>query len=120
MANIKLSKTQKSVMDHLYKTLSVIDKYETFEEFFDNSGVEQNTFTTAIRCNGAYNSSEKYKTKDPEKFEKMKTDFYRAKNERIMIVFAKTETIKVLEKYGLVQIIESAKYNGGAEIVKVL
>ena len=117
---MKLSKTQKNIMDKLNKTLSVIDKYETFEDFFDNSKCEQNTFTTALHCNAKYNSSEKYAAQDPEKFNKMREDFYKAKNERTLIVFAKTETINALAKNGLLEVVEAAKYNGGAEIVKVL
>lgn len=117
---MKLSKTQKNIMDKLNKTLSVLDKYETFEEFFDNSKCEQNTFTTAFNCNYKYNSSEKYAAQDPERFNEMRKDFYRAKNEQTLIVFAKTESINALERNGFLKIIEAAEYNGGAEIVKVL
>lgn len=117
---MKLSKTQKNIMDKLNNVLSVIDKYDTFEEFFDNSINEQNTFRTAYDCNSAYNSSEKYKTKDPLKFERIKENFYKAKNERILMVFAKTETINALVKYGLLEIVKEADYNGGAETVRIL
>ena len=117
---MKLSKAQQTVMEHLNKTLAVVDKYETFEEFFDNSKCEQNTFTTGCHCNCLYNTSEKYESKDPIKFNEMRKDFYKAKNDRILIAIAKTETINVLERNGLIKVIEPAEYNGGAEIVKVL
>ena len=116
---MKLSKAQKSVMDEMNNTLAVIDKYNTFEEFFDNSKNEQNTLTTAWNCNAAYNSSEKYEKQNPDKFNEMRKAFYRAKNERILLVFAKTETLNVLERYGLLEVVEHAKYKGGAERVKV-
>lgn len=117
---MKLSKTQQNVLEQLRKTIEVVSKYATHEDFFDNSKNEQSTFTTALHCNGAYNSSEKYKEKDAAEFARMAENFYRAKNEHITIVFAKTETINALEKAGYVKVIKHATYRGGAETVKVL
>lgn len=117
---MRLSETQQKVYENAKHTLEIVKKYDTYEEFFDNSKSEQNTFTTACHCNFRYNSSEKYKAIDPEQWENMKKGFYEAKNNNIIIVFAKTETVKALENAGLIQIVEPAKYKGSAETIKVL
>lgn len=117
---MKLSKAQENVMNDLNRTLAVVDKYDTFEDFFSNSNREQSHFTTAFDCNGDYDSVEKYESRDPKRFERMRKSFYEAKNERILIAYAKTETIKKLESLGLIEIVKEAEYSRGAETVKVL
>ncbi len=117
---MKLSNAQKKLYDRLTSTLAVFDKYATHEEFFDNSKGEQNTLTTAWHCNSLYDSSEKFQQREPEVWEKMRQNFYKAKNERIIIARAKTETMNALVRAGLIEIIEPAKYNGGPETVRVI
>lgn len=117
---MKLSQTQQKVLEKLQNTCRVCKKYETFEDFFDNSKYEQITFTTASYCNDAYNSSKKYKEKDSVRFEEMRKDFEACKNENILITFARTDTILKLQKLGYIKIIRSASYEGGAELVKVI
>jgi hypothetical protein len=116
----KLSNAQQKILNELTNTILVVRKYNTFEDFFDNSKYEQETFTTASYCNDLYNSAEKYKQQDLEKFEKMRTNFELCKNEAILITYAKTETINALVKLELIEVIEHAKFKGGAELVKVL
>lgn len=116
----KLSVTQQKLYNKVKSTIAVIEKYETHEDFFNNSKYEQNTFTTAEHCNSYYNSSEKYKKEDPKAWERMEEDFYKAKNEHITIVFAKTETVLALEKAGLIEIIKKADYENDAEVIKLL
>ena len=116
----KLSKTQQELMNKLTNVIKVIRKYDNYEDFFDNSKYEQSTFKTAIHCNACYNNSEKYKSRDLEDWEENRKAYELCKTDAILITFAKTETLKALEKYGLIKIIKEAEYNGGAEIVKVL
>lgn len=117
---MKLSITQKKLYDKLVSTVKVLEKYQSYEDFFDNSKDEQNTFTTAYHCNSYYNSSERYQQNDPQVWEEKKQSFYKARDEHILIVFAKTETLKALEKVGLIEIIEHAKHKGGCETVKII
>ena len=116
----KLTKAQERVMNNLNNTLAVIDKYETFEDFFDNSKGEQNSLTTGYHCGYHYNTVEKYTAKDPKAVERMRANFYQAKTDRILLASGKTETIKKLEKLGLIEIVEQASYESGFELVKVL
>lgn len=117
---MKLSKTQQRVYDEAKRTIEVIKKYETFEEFFDNSRGEQNQLKTAWGCNNLYNSSEKYKARKPEGWREIAESFYRIKNDSVLLVRAKTETINALVNAGLFEIVEAARYEGGCELVKVL
>lgn len=117
---MKLSKTQQRVYDELTSALAVIKKYATHEEFFINSKGEQNKLTTAFHCNCYFNSPEKYQNEDPDGWKRLQSNYYRAKNENILTIYAKTETVKALEKAGLIEIIEEAKYKGCSELVKVL
>lgn len=117
---MKLSKTQQNLMNELNNVLAVVDKYETHEEFFDNSKDEQRTLTTAFNLNDDWNSSEKFKAKDLEGFNEMSERFYNAKNKRILIVYAKTETVKALERNGLVEVVRPPYCKGAPELVKVL
>ena len=116
----KLSPTQIRTLDRLTHTLEVIRKYNDFADFFDNSINEQSQFPTASRCNIYFNSSEKYKNQAPNEWDELCKAFEKAKNDSILIVYAKTETIKALEKAGKIQIVEAAQYKGDAETVKVL
>jgi hypothetical protein len=116
----KVTQTQKNIMLNIQKTIDVINKYETFEQFFDNSKNEQNTLTTGYYCNGEYDTSEKYKNKNNIEFEQMKKSYELAKQENIIIVFAKTETLNKLEQLGYIKIVIPAKYKNGAETIKLL
>lgn len=116
----KVTQTQKNIMLNIQKTIDVINKYETFEQFFDNSKNEQNTLTTGYYCNGAYDTSEKYKNKNNIEFEQMKKSYELAKQENIIIVFAKTETLNKLEQLGYIKIVIPAEYKNGAETIKLL
>lgn len=116
----KLTPTQTRILNDLTNTLEVIRKYNDFADFFDHSENEQNHFATAFRCNSDYSSSEKYQTKDPETWRRMKEAFEAARNNSIISVLAKTETVNALEAAGKIQVIEHPRYKGGMETVKVL
>lgn len=117
---MKLSNTQRKIYEEVTATLAILKKYSTFEEFFDNSKYEQSTFTTAYNCNNKCNSSEKYQTFDAENWERMKKKFYTARDENIIMVLAKTETVNALVKAGLIEIVKPAPYRGCAETIKVI
>ena len=117
---MKLTKTQEKIITELKKTIAVLSKYNNFSDFFNNSKGEQHIFTTAQHCNGAYNSTEKYQAKAPSEWAKMEKTYNDAVNEHIIIVYAKTESVEALQRAGLIEIIEEAKYNGGYEKVKII
>ena len=50
----------------------------------------------------------------------MEKTYNDAVNEHIIIVYAKTESVEALQRAGLIEIIEEAKYNGGYEKVKII
>lgn len=118
---MKISKTQSAILEKVKRTIEVLSKYKNFTDFFDNSPRnEQSTFPVAATCNGAWNSSEIWRTKDLEQWAKLESDYLAAVNEHIIIVYAKTESVKALERAGLIEIIKEAKHNGGFETIKVL
>jgi hypothetical protein len=118
----KLSKAQQQVLDDLINTIKVLRKYETYEDFYDNSyWGEQDTFTCGESCNSMYRTSTLAKINGGiEQWEKKRQDFENCRNNGISIVFAKTETLKALEKNGFIKIIRTAEFKGGCEIVQVL
>jgi hypothetical protein len=118
----KLSKAQQQVLDDLNNTINVLRNYKNFEDFYDNSPFgEQDTFTCGASCNSRFRTSELAKINGGvEKWEKDRKDFENCKNNGILIVFAKTETIKALEKKGAIKIIKEAEFKGSCEIVQVL
>lgn len=116
----KLSKAQQSIVNKYKQIFEVIDRYETYEDFFDNSKGEQNYFTTAYRCNAFFNTSDKYKERALKEWKEYEASFFKAKNERIIGVYAKTETVKALEKAGYIRIVKEAQWKGDFETVQFL
>ena len=117
---MKITKTQEKILTDAKKTIDVLKKYKNHTDFFNNSRNEQTTFTTAYYCNRAYNTAEKYQINNPEQWAKMEKNFNDAVNEQIIFVFAKTESVEALQRAGLIQIIEPAKFKGDAETIKIL
>lgn len=117
---IKLSKTQKDLLLDIRKVIDVLSKYDSFEDFFTNSKHEQCTYTTAHNCNGLYNSVEKYQSKDKERFEEMKKNYYEVVNNQIVLIFAKDETVNKLVQLGYLQNIKLPQYKGGGQLVKLI
>lgn len=116
----KLSATQQKILNDITNAIEILRKYETFEEFFVNSKDEQNYLATAYDCNGTYNTPEKFRQQDAKQWEQYEKEFYKARNEQIIMTRAKTETIKKLEALGYIEILKEAKYKGGRETIKVL
>lgn len=118
---MKISKTQAGILEEAKRTIAILREYKDYTDFFDNCDRNrQGTFTTASCCNGAWNSSEIWKTKDPNKWARMEKAYYDAVNEQIIIVFAKTESINALERAGLIKVVKAAKFKGDAETIKIL
>jgi hypothetical protein len=67
-----------------------------------------------------YNSSEKYKALDPSGWERLTNAFNEIKFNNTLLVYAKTETVKAIERAGLIQIVIEANDNFGYELIKVL
>lgn len=56
---MKISKTQAEILEKAKKTIAILREYKDYTDFFNNCEAnKQNTFTTASRCNGAWNNSE--------------------------------------------------------------
>lgn len=118
---MKISKTQLTILENAKQTIAVLREYKDFTDFFDNcERNRQGTFRTAAYCNGAWNSSEIWKTKDPTEWARMEKAYCDAVNEQIIIVFAKTESINALERAGLIKVVKAAKFKGDAETIKIL
>lgn len=118
---MKISKTQAEILEKAKKTIAILREYKDYTDFFNNCEAnKQNTFTTASRCNGAWNNSEIWKTKSPNEWARMEKAYYAAVNEQIIIVFAKTESINALERTGLIKVIKAAQFKGDAETIKIL
>ena len=118
---MKISKTQAKILENSKRIIKILQEYKNFADFFDNCPpCRQNVYTTAGFCNGAYNSSEKYKAKDPKQWAEMEKEYNDVINEQIIIVFAKTESLAALERVGLIKVVETAVVKGGAEKIKIL
>ena len=118
---MKISKTQAGILEKSKNVIKILREYKNFADFFDNCPYgRQNTYTTAASCNGAYDSSEKYKAKDPERWAEMEKQYNEVINEQIIIVFAKTESLAALERAGLIKVVKAAIVKGGAEKIKIL
>lgn len=117
---MKLSKAQQRVLDKAKHNIAIMSKYENFVDFFDNSAYEQDYLCTAAKCNGAWNSSQKWIEKDIAEWREMEKTYNLAVKEHIIDVWEKTETIDVLEQYGLIVVIKRAKATWDADTIKIL
>ena len=117
---MKLSKAQQRVLDEAKHNIAVMSKYENFVDFFDNSKYEQWYLTTAAKCNAAWNSSQKWIEKDIAEWREMEKSYNLAVKEHIVDVWAKTETIDVLEQCGAIVVIKRAKATWDNDIIKIL
>lgn len=118
---MKISKTQEQILQTAKKEIAYLREFANFEDFFVNGEIGKgNTFSCAAHFNCAWRSPEKWRTENPDGWARMEKAYNDAVNEQIIIVFAKTESIKALERAGLARIIEEAGYKGGAETIKIL
>lgn len=117
---MKLSKAQQRVLDEAKHNIAVMSKYENFVDFFDNSKYEQWYLTTAAKCNGAWNSSQKWIEKDIVEWKEMEKAYNLAVKEHILNVWAKTETIDILEQYKLIVVIKRAQSTWDSDTIKIL
>ena len=118
---MKLSKTQQEILDNAKRTIDVLRKYETFEDFYDNSYYEQFTFATGVNYNKAFRTSELAKQKYTiEEWEEKRKEFELCKKESILLIKGKKESIEKLEKLGFLKIIVKATWSGDCELVKIL
>lgn len=118
---MKISKTQSEILERAKKTIEVLRKYKDFEDFFTNCPWgEQTTFPVITSFNCAWRNVEKWKTERAGEWASMESDYNAAINEQKIIVYAKTESVKALERAGLIEIVEEAEFNGGFETIKIL
>lgn len=121
---MKLSKTQIELLERISKDLSAIKKYKDYGDFFDNCKInEQITFPAGYACNSRYNTKEKYLSngdKAAAQFARYEASWNLAKEQNIIIVFAKTETVAALERAGYIKVIKHAEYKGGAETIQLI
>lgn len=118
---MKLTKTQQELFDKAKRTIDVFRKYKTYEEFFDNSKYEQGYMSTGANLNSAYRTSELAKQRyTKEEWEENRLNFEKCKNEGILLINSKTESIEKLEKLGLIKIIKKATWSKGSDLIQVL
>lgn len=117
---MKLTKAQQRVLDEAKHDIAVMSKYENFVDFFDNSKYEQGYLTTAAKCNAAWNTSKRWIEDAFDEWRDMEKWYNLAVKEHIVKVYAKTETIDVLERVGAIVVIKRAKAIGYEDIIKIL
>ena len=110
---MKLSKAQQRVIDEAKEQIDVARMYNTFEEYFDN-------YYGKRYCNSNYNTSEKYKERDLEKFETLR-GWWEERINGIVYTSANSKTLYKLEQLGLIEIIYDAKNESyGIDNIKIL
>ena len=117
---MKLSKAQQRVLDEAKHNIAVLSKYKNFVDFFDNSAYEQSYICTAAKCNAAWNSSKRWMEDAADEWSEMEKLYNLAVKEHIVEVYAKTETIDVLERVGAIVVIKRAKEIGYEDTIKIL
>lgn len=111
--NNKLTITQQKVLDRAKIDIDTARKYISYEEYFL---VEE-----AKNYNSNYNTPEKYKAMDNERWNLLK-GYWERQIIGITLTHCDSRTIKKLEKLNLIKIIYNSSYQGGAGIdtIKVL
>ena len=117
---MKISKTQEQILQEAKSAIAYLREFSGYEDFFVNGAVgRQNVVPCAVSFNCAWRSPERWRTERPDEWARMEKAFTDAVNEQIVQICAKTESVKALERAGLVRIIKKAGI-GGAETVQIL
>lgn len=108
----KLSKAQEKVLNEAKAKIDLARKYDTFEEYFDNTKASY----FPMYCNTA----QKCKENNPENFEMYK-EWWEKEREAIVLTSCNSRTLVKLQEFGLIEIIKDS--NGqvyGIDTIKVL
>lgn len=102
----KLSKKQNELLQNIQDSVKCANEFNSYEEFYDNCEMgRQNYLSIGATSNMAYRTSEQVKQKDLEYWNKNKK-LFKEYQDGIMLIHAKTETIRKIEELGYIKILE--------------
>lgn len=101
MKNIKLSAAQQKVMDKAYKDIQAARECATVEEWFIK-------YIASI-YNSDYNTPEKQKEKNINRWNNVIVKAYNDRRQGIVLTHCSSKTLEKLEKLGLIKICHDSK-----------
>lgn len=109
---MKISLAQEKILNQAKEQIDTARKYNNYDEYFI-SEKSQN-------CNNGYNTPEKYKAKDIEKWNK-DIKYWEQKRNAIVLTSCNTKSLLKLEYLGLIKIIyNSNNQSYGIDRIKIL
>lgn len=115
---MKLSSAQLKLLNKLWEDYDDVSPYENYDDFFLNGDSCQ--IASAYSAGWCYRELDDYKKEFPERYAKSSESFNRIKNDKVLLVRAKTETVRKLASLGYIEIVRESKYKGGYESVRLL